>query len=78
MYQGIAASEGIGIGKAVLLVEPDLDFSGAVFAGTDAEKSRLSAAVAEFTQKTSALAETMKARVGEKQAEILTGQVMMI
>ena len=50
MYQGIAASEGIGIGKAVLLVEPDLDFSGAVFAGTDAEKSRLSAAVAEFTQ----------------------------
>ena len=78
MYQGIAASEGIGIGKAVLLVEPDLDFSGAVFAGADAEKSRLSAAVAEFTQKTSALAETMKARVGEKQAEILTGQVMMI
>ena len=36
MYQGIAASEGIGIGKAVLLVEPDLDFSGGVLGGPDA------------------------------------------
>lgn len=78
MYHGIAASAGIGIGRAVLLVEPDLDHTGTVFSGAENEKKRLAAAVSAFTEKTAALAETMKARVGDKQAEILTGQVMMI
>lgn len=78
MYQGIAASGGIGIGRAVLLVEPDLNYANAVFSGAEGEKKRLAAAVESFTAKTAALAEAMKARVGDKQAEILTGQVMMV
>ncbi|HIR85357.1 MAG TPA: phosphoenolpyruvate--protein phosphotransferase [Candidatus Galloscillospira excrementavium] len=78
MLHGIGASEGIGIGTAVLVAEPDLDYSHVTPAGPEAEKARLAAAVDTFIQKTSALADTMREQVGEKQAEILSGQVMML
>ena len=78
MLHGIGASEGIGIGTAVLVAEPDLDYSHVTPAGPQAEKARLAAAVDTFIQKTSALADTMREQVGEKQAEILSGQVMML
>lgn len=78
MYNGIGASAGIGIGRAVLVRLPDLDYSHVVFQGAQAEKARLSAAAAAFTERTSAMAEAMRDRVGEKQAEILLGQIMML
>ena len=78
MYNGIGASAGIGIGRAVLVRLPDLDYSHVVFQGAQAEKARLSAAAAAFTERTSAMAEAMRERVGEKQAEILLGQIMML
>ena len=78
MYNGIGASAGIGIGRAVLVRLPDLDYSHVAFQGAQAEKARLSAAAAAFTEKTAAMAEAMKERVGEKQAEILLGQIMML
>ena len=78
MYNGIGASAGIGIGRAVLVRLPDLDYSHVAFQGAEAEKARLSAAAAAFTEKTAAMAEAMKERVGEKQAEILLGQIMML
>ena len=78
MYNGIGASAGIGIGRAVLVRLPDLDYSHVAFQGAEAEKARLSAAAAAFTERTAAMAEAMKERVGEKQAEILLGQIMML
>ena len=59
MLHGIGASEGIGIGTAVLVAEPDLDYSHVTPAGPEAEKARLAAAVDTFIQKTSALANTI-------------------
>ena len=78
MYHGIGASAGVGIGKAVLLVEPDLSYGHVVYAGAGAEKARLARAVESFIRRTTVLAEAMRAQVGEKQAEILTGQVTML
>lgn len=78
MFKGIAGSPGIGIGTAVLVPEPDLNYSHVVFAGADAEQARLSDAVNTFIEKTRAMAEKMEAEVGAHQAEILLGQVMMI
>ena len=78
MYNGIGASAGIGIGRAVLVRLPDLDYSHVVFQGAQAEKARVAAAAAAFTAWTSAMAEAMRDRVGEKQAEILLGQIMML
>lgn len=78
MLKGIGASAGIGIGHAVLVREPDLNYGHVVFSGADAEQGRLTAAIAAFTGKTRAMAERMEAQVGEHQAQILLGQVMMI
>ena len=78
MYNGIGASAGIGMGGAVLVRLPDVYYSHVVFPGAQAETARLSAAAAAFTERTSAMAEAMRDRVGEKQAEILLGQIMML
>ena len=78
MFQGIAGSPGIGIGTAVPVREPDLDYSKVIYAGVEAEQTRLDAAISAFTVKTQAMAQRMEAEVGAHQAEILLGQVMMI
>lgn len=78
MFSGIAGSPGIGIGTAVLVREPDLDYSHVICAGVEAEQARLSGAIRTFVEKTRAMAEKMEAEVGAHQAEILLGQVMMI
>ena len=78
LYQGIAGAEGIGIGTVLLVREPTLDYSHIVFAGADPEKQRLQNAVTVFTEKTAAMQEKMKQTVGEKQAEILSGQIMLL
>ncbi len=78
LYQGIAGAEGIGIGTVLLVREPTLDYSRIVFAGAEPEKQRLQNAVTVFTEKTAAMQEKMKQTVGEKQAEILSGQIMML
>lgn len=78
MFKGIGASAGIGIGRAVLVREPDLDYSQAVFAGAEAEQARLAEAVAAFIEKTRTMAQAMQSEVGRRQAEIFLGQVMMI
>ena len=78
MFKGIGASAGIGIGRAVLVREPDLSYAHVAFSGQETEQSRLTAAVAAFTQRTRGMAEKMKAQVGSQQAEILLGQIMMI
>ncbi len=78
LYRGIAGAEGIGIGTVLLVREPTLDYSRVVFAGAEPEKQRLQNAVTLFTQKTEAMREKMKRTVGEKQAEILNGQILML
>ena len=76
--EGIPASGGIGIGEAVLVAEPDLGYGDVVFSGVEAEKARLAGAVAAFIRETSAMAETLREQLGDKQAEILSGQIMMV
>lgn len=78
IYQGIGASAGIGIGKAVLLREADLSYSHVIPAAPEAEKARLRSALDLCSTRTVAMAEAMKERVGEHQADILNGQAMML
>ena len=75
---GIAASDGIGIGKAVCVREQSLDYSAVKYGGKEVEKDRLQAAITQFNEKTTAMAEHILAHVGEKESEILTGQIMML
>ena len=78
IYKGIAGAEGIGIGKALVVCEQTLDYSHVVFSGAENEINRLQAAIAAFCEKVTAMQKKLTASVGEKQAEILNGQIMMI
>lgn len=78
MLRGIGASAGIGIGRAVLVRQPDLTYDHVTFRGQEAEEKRLSEAVAVFAEQTRTMAERAQARMGRQQAEILLGQIVMI
>ena len=78
ILHGIGASAGIGIGHAVCLREQNLDYTGVVFSGKEEEKKRLQTAVDTFCFRTQAMADDLQQRIGEKESEILTGQIMML
>lgn len=78
ILHGIGASEGIGIGKAVCVREQNLDYSAVSYGGKEVEKDRLQAAIQQFNERTSAMAEHIRAQVGQKESEILTGQIAML
>lgn len=76
--KGIGASEGYGVGKIVRLEETDLHFEDRKIDNPEAELKRFQRAVEQFAERTMAMAEDMRQRVGEKEAEILEGHVLMI
>ena len=78
MYQGIAASRGIGIGSICLIVEHELKYDAVKITDVEAEKNRFQKAVARFTETTAAMAEDIRKRIGPKEAEILEGHLVMI
>lgn len=77
MYEGVNASEGIGIGTVAVAVEPDLTFTPHAVEDAAAEKARFKAALEVFCEKTEAQAEHMKTSVGEAEAEIMIGHVTL-
>ena len=78
MLKGVGASSGIGIGTIVCIREESLDYSKVVFQGEEEEKARLKEAVDTFCKVTQEMAEDIRQRVGEKESEILSGQIMML
>lgn len=78
MLKGVGASSGIGIGTIVCIREKSLDYSKVVFQGEAEEKARLKEAVDTFCKVTQEMAEDIRQRVGEKESEILSGQIMML
>lgn len=78
MLKGVGASSGIGIGTIVCIREESLDYSKVVFQGEAEEKARLKKAVDTFCKVTQEMAEDIRQRVGEKESEILSGQIMML
>ncbi len=77
MYQGVNASEGIGIGTVMVAVDPDLTFEPHEVTDAAAEKERYQAALAVFCEKTQAQADHMKVAVGEAEAEIMLGHIVL-
>ncbi|WP_283170522.1 phosphoenolpyruvate--protein phosphotransferase [Curtanaerobium respiraculi] len=76
--KGVAASAGIGIGQVVAVAEPDLTYAPHAIEDVSAEIARFDAAIASYIEHTNAQAEAVSAQVGPKEAEILTGHVVMI
>lgn len=78
ILRGVAASDGIGLGRAVCVREVNLDYSHVAYSGKDSEKARLQSAIEQFEQRTSAMADRIREQVGQKESEILTGQIALL
>ena len=78
MNKGIAGSAGYGVGKVVIISDAKPEYENRTITATDAEIKRYDDAVAAFTEKTHAMAEAMKESVGEHNAEILEGHILLL
>ncbi len=78
MLKGVNASEGIGIGKVMLIEELNLEYEKKKITDTQQEIERYRNALDAFCKKTEAQAENIKKTVGEKEAEIILGHLLMI
>ncbi len=78
MYKGTNASDGIGIGTAVIVEEAELIITRREVAETEAEVQRFKGALETTIAETQKMAEDLAARVGEKEAEIMQGHMMLL
>ncbi len=75
MYEGVNASDGIGIGVARVAVEPDLSFTPHAPEDAGDEKQRYAAAVAKFVEQTNTQIARMTETVGEEAAAIMGAHI---
>lgn len=78
MLKGIGASQGYGIGKAVIIGNISTDYSGIKYTNAENEKAKLQNAIDSYIEETKAIAEDIRSSVGEKEAEILEGHIVML
>ena len=78
MLNGIAASEGIGIGKVMIIEEHSLEYTPKTVTDTEAELKRYKDAVNTFCTETTEQADALRKSAGDKEAEILEGHIQMI
>ena len=78
MLKGIGASEGIGIGRVMMVAEQSLDYVPKDVTDVDDELERFRNAVDEFCNNTTEQADAIRKSTGDKEAEILLGHITMI
>ncbi len=78
MYRGTSTSAGIGIGKAAIIKEEELVIRQDKVADAEAEVQRFRDALGKTVEQTEVLAADLAAKVGEKEAEIMQGHLMLL
>ena len=78
MLKGIAASDGVAVAKAYLLVQPDLTFSKTTVEDTSAEESRLDDALAKSTEELQQIREKAAQSLGEAVAQVVDAHLMVL
>ena len=78
MHKGIGASDGIGIGTVIVIKEQALSFTAFTPSDTKKEIKRFASAKEELIQKLIKLSKDVLKRIGESEAKILEGQVMIL
>lgn len=78
MLKGVNASEGIGIGKVMLIEEVSLDYKKKQITDTQAEIDRYRKVFDAYCEKTEKQAENIKNTIGEKEADIILGHLLML
>ena len=78
MLKGIAASEGIGIGKVVTIRQQKITYEQRPVVNVHDELDRLHGAIDKFMADTERLAEEMEKSVNPKEAKIIRGHMTML
>lgn len=76
--KGIAASDGIAVAKAYMLVQPDLSFQKTSVTDTQAEAQRLDDALAESTKELQMIRDKAKQTLGEEEAQVFDAHIMVL
>ncbi|CAH1852041.1 phosphoenolpyruvate--protein phosphotransferase [Convivina praedatoris] len=77
-FQGIAASNGIAIAKAYLLVAPDLSFDVHSITDVEAEQARFDAALAASTTDLEHIKAKASKNLGESEAQVFEAHLMVV
>lgn len=78
MLKGIAASDGVAVAKAYLLVQSDLSFNKTSVEDTDAEATRLDDALAKSTEELQAIRDKAAQSLGEAEAQVFDAHLMVL
>jgi phosphotransferase system enzyme I (PtsI) len=78
MLKGIAASDGVAVAKAYLLVQPDLSFSKVNVEDTAAEEARLDEALAKSTAELQQIRDKAAQTLGEAEAQVFDAHLMVL
>lgn len=76
--KGIAASDGIAVAPAYLLVEPDLSFSKDSVSDVDSEVARFKKAVEESTKELEQVRDKAKENLGEDEAQVFDAHLLFL
>ncbi len=78
MLKGIAASDGVAVAKAYLLVQPDLSFETVAVEDTNAEEARLDVALEASQNELSLIREKAVDSLGEEAAAVFDAHLMVL
>ena len=78
MLKGIAASDGVAVAKAYLLVEPDLSFNKVTVEDVEAEFARLDDALAQSKAELQQIRDKAASTLGEKEALVFDAHLMVL
>ncbi len=76
--KGIAASDGIAVAPAYLLVEPDLSFSKTSVSDVDAEVARFKKVVEESTKELEKVRDKAKESLGPEEAQVFDAHILFL
>lgn len=78
LLKGIAASDGIAVAKAYLLVQPDLSFDKKTVEDSEAEVARLAAALEVSKKELEAIRNKAAQSLGEEEAQVFDAHLMVL
>ncbi|MBM7708294.1 phosphoenolpyruvate--protein phosphotransferase [Enterococcus lemanii] len=78
MLKGIAASDGVAVAKAYLLVQPDLSFTKTTVEDTSAETVRLDEALSKSSDELQQIRNKTAQSLGEEEAQVFDAHLMVL
>ena len=78
MLKGTGVSDGIGIGKILVIEESSLEYTPKKVTDIKSEKERLNSAVEHFCRNAQKQADALKVTAGEADAEIILGHISIV